>query len=198
MCQYRFIDCNECSTLEGDGWERSCMWQGLEYLGTLNFLLTFDVNLKLHEPKTALRNKALKKWVVTPIHRIVDLSSFVFQCKEGFKLLFSNFNHASTFIKKVCCSFTEKVEAFFFLSIGCFCSVSQSCPTLCDPMDCITPSLLVHPSPSPEVAQVHVHFISDAIWPSHPLMPSSPSALHLSQYWYQNQLNFSPHVSLSQ
>ena len=37
------------------------------------------------------------------------------------------------------------------------------------------------PSPSPEVFQVHVHCIYDVLQPSHPLMPSSPSALHLSQ-----------------
>ena len=37
------------------------------------------------------------------------------------------------------------------------------------------------PSPSPRVAQVHVHCISDAVQPSHPLMPSSPSAISLSQ-----------------
>ena len=37
------------------------------------------------------------------------------------------------------------------------------------------------PSPSPKFAQVHVHYISDAIQASHPLTPSSPSALNLSQ-----------------
>ena len=56
----------------------------------------------------------------------------------------------------------------------------QSCPTLCDPMDCSTPG---HPAPHhlPEFAQVLVHCISDAIQPSHPLTSSS-SALNLSQY----------------
>ena len=38
------------------------------------------------------------------------------------------------------------------------------------------------PSPSPEVSQVHVHCISDAIQPSHLMMPSSPSVLNLSQH----------------
>ena len=38
------------------------------------------------------------------------------------------------------------------------------------------------PSPSPEVCQVHVHCIGDAIQPSHPLMPSSPSAFNLSDH----------------
>ena len=56
----------------------------------------------------------------------------------------------------------------------CCCSVFQSCPTLCDPMDC-TPGLFA-PHHHLEFAQVHVFFISDAIQPSHPLTPSSPSA----------------------
>ena len=62
----------------------------------------------------------------------------------------------------------------------CYCSVAQSCPTLCHPMDCSTPGLPV-PHPLPKFAQVPVHCIGDAFQPSHPLMPSS-SALYLSQH----------------
>ena len=58
-------------------------------------------------------------------------------------------------------------------------SVTQSCPTLSDPTDSSMPGLYV-PHHLPEFAQVHVHCIDDAIQPSHPLMPSSPSALNLS------------------
>ena len=50
-------------------------------------------------------------------------------------------------------------------------SVTQSYPTLCDPMDSSTPGFLVHHQ-SPELAQTHVHRVGDAIQPSHPL--SSP------------------------
>ena len=60
----------------------------------------------------------------------------------------------------------------------CCCSAAQACPTLCDPMDCSMsgiPVLL-------EFVQVHVYCISDAIQPSHPLTPSSPPALNLSQH----------------
>ena len=60
----------------------------------------------------------------------------------------------------------------------CCYSVSQSCLTLCDPMDCSLPGLLVFHH-LPEFAQVHVHCIGDAIQPSHPLTPSSLSALDL-------------------
>ena len=64
--------------------------------------------------------------------------------------------------------------------LGC-CLVTQSCPALCNSMDCSTPGLSV-PHHLPKFAQVHLHYISDAIQPSHPLMPSSPSALSLSQH----------------
>ena len=49
-----------------------------------------------------------------------------------------------------------------------FSSVTQSCLTLCDPMDCSTPGLPVHPQ-LPELTQTHVHWVGDAIQPSHPL-----------------------------
>ena len=55
-----------------------------------------------------------------------------------------------------------------------FCSVAQSCPTLCDPMDC-SMSCLPAPYHHPEFAQIHVHCIVYAIQPCHPLTPSSSS-----------------------
>ena len=55
-----------------------------------------------------------------------------------------------------------------------FSSVVQSCPTLCNSMDCSMPGFPVHHQ-LPELAQIHVHQISDAIQPSHPLLsPSLP------------------------
>ena len=62
-----------------------------------------------------------------------------------------------------------------------FSSVTQSCLTLCNPMNCNTPGLPVHHQ-LPEFTQTHVHRVSDAIQTSHPLMPSSPSVLSLSQH----------------
>ena len=56
-----------------------------------------------------------------------------------------------------------------------FSSVAQSCPTLCDPMNYSTPSLPVHHQ-LPEFTQTHVHRVSDAIQPSHPLSSPSPPA----------------------
>ena len=62
-----------------------------------------------------------------------------------------------------------------------FSSVTQSCLTLCAPMDCSTPGLPVHHQ-LPEFTQTHVHWVGDAIQPSHPLLSSSPPAFNLSQH----------------
>ena len=62
-----------------------------------------------------------------------------------------------------------------------FSSVTQSCPTLCDPMDCRTPGLPVHHQ-LPELIQSHVHWISDAIQPSHLLSSPSLPTFNLSQH----------------
>ena len=56
-----------------------------------------------------------------------------------------------------------------------FSLVTQSCPTLCDPMNHSTPGLLVHHH-LPEFTQTHAHRVCDAIQPSHPLSSSSPPA----------------------
>ena len=55
------------------------------------------------------------------------------------------------------------------------------CPTLCDPMDHSTPGLLVRHQ-LPEFIQTHVHWVGDAIQPSHPLSSPSPPAFYLSQH----------------
>ena len=62
-----------------------------------------------------------------------------------------------------------------------FSSITQSCLILCDPMDCSTPGLPVHHQ-LPEFAQTHVHQVSDAMQPSHPLSSTSPPAFSLSQH----------------
>ena len=61
-------------------------------------------------------------------------------------------------------------------------SVTQSCPTLCDPMNCSTPGLSVHHQ-LPEFTQTHLHRVSDAIQPSHPVFPfsSCPQSLLASE-----------------
>ena len=67
------------------------------------------------------------------------------------------------------------------LFIEVFSSVAQSCPTLCNPMDCSTPGFPVHHQLL-ELTQTHVHRVGDAIQPSHPLSSPSPPAFSLSQH----------------
>ena len=62
-----------------------------------------------------------------------------------------------------------------------FSSVAQSCPTLCDPMNCSTPGLPVYHQ-LPEFSQTHAHQVGDAIQPSHPLSSPSPPAPNPSQH----------------
>ena len=62
-----------------------------------------------------------------------------------------------------------------------FSSVAQSCPTLCDPMDCNMPGFPVHHQ-LPEFAQTHVHQVGDAIQLSYPLSSPFPPAFTLSQH----------------
>ena len=71
--------------------------------------------------------------------------------------------------------------SFFFNGWVQFSSVAQKCPTLCDPMNCSMPGLPVHHQ-LPELTQTHVHWVSDAIQPSHPLSSPSPPTFNLSQH----------------
>jgi len=77
---------------------------------------------------------------------------------------------------------------FFFFNISFFIrvsvqfsSVTQSCPTLCEPMDCSTPGLPIHHQ-LPEFTQTHVHWVGDAIQQSHLLSSLSPPAFNLPQH----------------
>ena len=85
------------------------------------------------------------------------------------------------------CSSDGFVCIIFLDSTFCCCcsSVTQSWLTFCNPMDCSIPGLPV-PHHLPESVQDYVHCIGDAIQPTHPLTPSSPSALNL----YQHQVLF--------
>ena len=81
--------------------------------------------------------------------------------------------HKTTFLWFHCLNVSQ--------SISSVSSVTQSCPTLCDPKDCSTPALHVHHQLL-EFSQTHVHWVGDAIQPSHPLSSPSPPAFNLSQH----------------
>ena len=78
----------------------------------------------------------------------------------------------------------NKAEMDVFPELSCsdqIRSVTQSCPTLCDTMNRSTPGLPVHHQ-VPDFIQTHVHRVSDAIQPSHPLSSPSPLAPNPSQH----------------
>ena len=64
-------------------------------------------------------------------------------------------------------------EVLIFCHLLQFSSVTQSCPTPCDAMNCSTSGLPVHHQ-LPEFTQTHVHWVGDAIQTSHPLLSSYP------------------------
>ena len=72
--------------------------------------------------------------------------------------------------------FSSELYSFIWM----FSSVAQLCLTICDPMDCSTRGFpVIHPLP--ELTQTHVHWVGDAIQPSHSLSSPSP-AFSLSQH----------------
>ena len=85
--------------------------------------------------------------------------------------------------------FTVKLLWYFFLdnldmeiplkSLAPFFQFNHSHVQLCDPMDCSTPGFPVHHQ-LPEFTQTHVHRVSDAIQPSHPLSSLSPPTFNFS------------------
>ena len=74
----------------------------------------------------------------------------------------------------------NRLSDLFLISVQ-FSSVAQSCPTLCDPMNCSTPGLPIHHQ-LPKFTQTHVHQVGDAIQPSHPLSSATPPAPNPSQH----------------
>ena len=77
-----------------------------------------------------------------------------------------------------------------------FSSVAQSCPTLCDPMNCNTPGLPVHHQ-LPEFTQTHALRVGDAIQPSHPLSSPSPPAHIVKGFGIVNKTEIDAFLELS-
>ena len=90
----------------------------------------------------------------------------------------SHSNTSFTLLLYNCQSFSSNLRIYISVQ---FSSVAQSCPTLCDPMNRSMPGLPVHHH-LPEFTQIHVHRVSDAIQPSHPLLSPSPPAPNPSQH----------------
>ena len=92
----------------------------------------------------------------------------------------ASFKTARTWKQSRCPLADERIRKLWYISVQ-FSSVAQSCLTLCDPMNLSTSGLPVHHH-LPEFTQTHVHQVSDAIQPSHPLSSPSPPAPNPSQH----------------
>ena len=103
--------------------------------------------------------------------------------KPAIRQMLKNFSRQETQHKGRKRPAEDKTKTIKKMVIGSCCcySVTESCLTLFDPKDCSIPGLPIHHQP-PELAEIHVHWVGDAVQPSHPLSSSSPSTLNLSQY----------------
>ena len=95
----------------------------------------------------------------------------------------------------VCCESLGESSLYNIPSVH-FSSVAQSCPTLCDPMDCSTPGFPVHHQLL-ELAQTHVHWVDDAIQPSDPLSSPFPPSFNLSQNPWISRIRWPEYWSFS-
>ena len=109
--------------------------------------------------------------------RYADDTTFMAESKEELKSFLMKMKEES---EKV--GLKLNIQKIKIMSSGSiqFSSVTQSCLTLRDPMNCSMPGLPVHHQ-LPEFTQTHVHRVSDAIQPSHPLLSPSPPAPNPSQ-----------------
>ena len=119
--------------------------------------------------------------VVWYSHLFKNFPQFVvIQTVKGFRLV--NEAELDIFLELPCflndpMNVDNSISSFSLL----FLLFSHSVVSLCDPMDCSTPGFpVLHHLPG--LAQTHVHWISDAIQPSHPLTSPSPPAFNLSQH----------------
>ena len=113
--------------------------------------------------------------------RYADYSTLMAESEEELKILLMKVKEESEKTELKLNIQKTKIMASSPISSVQFSSVAQSCPNLCDPTDCSTPGFPVHYQ-LPELGQTHVHRISDAIQPSHPLSSPSPPAFNLSQH----------------
>ena len=115
---------------------------------------------------------------------------YVYWLAELFKLIFKIFIlFIFLYLYRYICTCLLLISQFSSVS-----SVTQSCPTLCDPMNRSTPGLPVHHQ-LPEFTQTHVHRVGDAIQPSHPLWSPSPAPNPSQHQTFFQEVNSSHEVA---
>ena len=120
-------------------------------------------------------------WASTPpsIPHCVDSGSLAGFCLTLLEIQICTPSISQYYLGKQC-PVRYSVNPIIQLSSVQFSSVAQSCPTLCNPMDCSTPGFPIHHQLL-ELAQTQAHRVSDAIQPFHPLLSPSLLAFNLSQ-----------------
>ena len=115
-------------------------------------------------------------------HTYRNTQFFFFNIKRSFQGLSYYFSHRHCgYIKFLQNAYEMCLYSQLSTSIVQFSLVTQSCPILCDPMNCSMPSLSVHHQ-LPGSTQTRAHWVYDAIQPSHPLSSPSPPARNPSQH----------------
>ena len=141
----------------------------------LTMLLTIET--LLYNRSSVLIHLAKLKFCATGRHFLISFSTqtlVIMLCSVSVS------NHCLLSVSMTCCPNLPIVKVIR-IGLWQFSSVAQSCPTLCDPMNRSTPGLLVHHQ-LPEFTQTHVHWVGDAIQPSHPLSSPSPPVPNPSQH----------------
>ena len=185
------------------GRQRTKNWKCLHLLGSSSFQRKGRIWLELsacHCPLYAgVSSYSLHSWsVITVSAAQLEWKQKLFS-PETFKSKLLPWSSYSTKVQRFSTSIpqlndrrgkNDSRDCLFQLSQGWhiigiimfqFSSVAQSCPTLCDPMNCSTPGLPVHHQ-LVESTQTRVLWVGDAIQPSHPLLSPSPLSLNLSQH----------------
>ena len=160
----------------------------------LDALLMFDENWQIaignyfgqilhHLPSLALLNFISRHPVIFPVRGkqfpIPDAQmAFTDWSANGKASIVTNNQHKVPQTQETS---ARREELTAVISSVQFSLVAQLCPSLCDPMNCSTPGLPIHHQ-LPEITQIHVHRVSDAIQPSHPLSSPSPPASNLFQH----------------
>ena len=143
----------------------ACVWSNIYWIQSLSRVWLCDPMGSAHQASLFITNS----WSLFKLVSIESVmpSNHLILCHPPL-LLPSIFPSIRVFSKE------------FFASVQ-FIWVTQLCLTLCDPMDSSTPSLPVHHQ-LPEFTQTHVHWVGDAIQPSHPLLSPSPPTFNLCQH----------------
>ena len=135
-----------------------------------------NIRNEVHNECNALESSW--KYPLIPVHgKMVPRDQF--HGRLGTTLWGESFHNV--YVSQIIRLYNFKYIKIWLVSSVQFSSVAQSCPTLCDPMNRSTPGLPAHHQ-LPEFTQTHVHLVSDAIQPSHPLLSPSPPAPNPSQH----------------